>query len=1239
MQTKVGVAAASLLMLMLAACADATAPGAPDAGPHPCTLDDDCPAGQSCTQGLCRPNSLVDAAVDQPVRGKMQVDPPVLDFGSPVVGGEYTKAFTIANVGGSPITVTAVNLLEDRTVGAFSVTAPLLPASLDGGASLTVVVVLRPNDENLPTGSIKIHSDDPDPASADATVDLVAHVKGSPRLGVCVLNDAPPPACTVSNDGNPLVDLGTVAYGGSAERVVALVNSGDGNLPVELTEVALTQADHFTLTLFAAVDDPAHPGQKLEQPATLPFLLSAGDAQAVPAVPATELRVHVRFMAVGIDGDLPVQSLVVTYNLPASPTTVPIRGKVSGCRPADADAGVPDGGADPQTDPSNCGTCGHVCVTPHATPACVAGACAVGACAASYADCNGLPGDGCEADLRATVDHCGQCDIACTNGHGATTCQAGVCVPSCDPGYRDCDGTAANGCETRTSDDVANCGACGKTCTQAAGHGTTSCAAGACQPICATGFKDCNGDPADGCEANTTVELQHCGSCTNACTNPHGSTSCNGTACVPVCDSGWGDCNGNPSDGCETELATATWCGACTLDSQCPAGFFCNGAQCEQKRAPGGSCTDGKQCRSTFCADGVCCDTACGGTCQACSAAKKGQGLDGTCGLVVVGSDPDNECADQGAASCGTNGSCDGAGACQRYAPSTVCVAQSCTGTIRNNARLCNGGGTCAPGGTTDCTPYTCNAGGTDCLASCTLGTDCTAGNYCDGAGHCVWKKSLGTVCGGGNECQSGLCVDGVCCDTPCNGACQACTAAKKGAGGDGTCGNIAAGADPDNECLTQAQSTCGTTGVCGGNGACQLYPASTQCAAQTCSGSTRSAARQCDGTGTCGVGGTSSCAPYNCNAGGTDCLASCSQHSECTAGNYCDPTNHCVPKKGDGGSCGGAAECTSGFCFDSVCCHTDCTGICRTCNGTNPGTCQNTAAQLDPRAQCGACQACDGNGGCTAASAGTDPHNECAYSAPATCGDDGTCNGAGACRKWPSSTVCVAQSCVDGTPSMQYNADTCNGSGTCTDGGSVSCGGFKCNGTACYTSCTDDTRCNTGAGYTCVSGQCRRWTTLMSQNFTTCPTDWTLLNQSYRTPARNPWFCDSVDANPTGSTSGTGYAIADSDSYGPGVRTGLMTPVFDFSQHVNVRVSFWHTFKYLGPSDYGQLQYSTNGTAGPFTTLATYNFNHTAIQELMNLDTTTVAGHANVVFRFWYDDGNTWAWWWAVDDVLVEAR
>jgi hypothetical protein len=51
--------------------------------------------------------------------------------------------------------------------------------------------------------------------------------------------------------------------------------------------------------------------------------------------------------------------------------------------------------------------------------------------------------------------------------------------------------------------------------------------------------------------------------------------SCSG----PTCDYGWGDCNSDPSDGCETDLTSSSQsCGVCGFP--CAAGTSCNAASC-----------------------------------------------------------------------------------------------------------------------------------------------------------------------------------------------------------------------------------------------------------------------------------------------------------------------------------------------------------------------------------------------------------------------------------------------------------------------------------------------------------------------------------------------------------------------------------------------------------------------------------------------------------------------------------
>jgi len=169
---------------------------------------------------------------------------------------------------------------------------------------------------------------------------------------------------------------------------------------------------------------------------------------------------------------------------------------------------------------SDCGGCGQPCQLPDAEATCGTGVCGIARCAEGFCDENGEPGDGCEepedpalgcpceggrdcdgvcADLATDPNHCGSCDVACTNPHGTISCQAGACAPTCDPGYANCDGDLANGCEATlgTRDHCSGCGdACG-----ALNH-FPACQLGQCSENCLIGYADCNDSPADGCEAD-----------------------------------------------------------------------------------------------------------------------------------------------------------------------------------------------------------------------------------------------------------------------------------------------------------------------------------------------------------------------------------------------------------------------------------------------------------------------------------------------------------------------------------------------------------------------------------------------------------------------------------------------------------------------------------------------------------------------------------------------------------------
>jgi hypothetical protein len=74
----------------------------------------------------------------------------------------------------------------------------------------------------------------------------------------------------------------------------------------------------------------------------------------------------------------------------------------------------------------HCGACGSVCPTGgsldfHGSGKCEAGACKI-TCSGAWANCNGNPKDGCEANL-SDPNHCGTCDRVCDSGCNNGTCK------------------------------------------------------------------------------------------------------------------------------------------------------------------------------------------------------------------------------------------------------------------------------------------------------------------------------------------------------------------------------------------------------------------------------------------------------------------------------------------------------------------------------------------------------------------------------------------------------------------------------------------------------------------------------------------------------------------------------------------------------------------------------------------------------------------------------------------------
>jgi MYXO-CTERM domain-containing protein len=375
----------------------------------------------------------------------------------------------------------------------------------------------------------------------------------------------------------------------------------------------------------------------------------------------------------------------------------------------------------------------------------------------------------------------------------------------------------------------------------------------------------------------------------------------------------------------------------------------------------GMSCTAGSTCATGFCVDGVCCDTACDGLCVSCLAAETG-GADGTCAGVTAGTDPGNECVDSGAAECGTNGFCNGFGACQTY-PSYPCTPNPCTS---------------------------------------------------------------------GSECASGQCVDGICCDRACAGTCEACTAAKKGWGTDGSCDYIVAGSDPDSECAAMGTGVCAGEGACDGLGGCQSSQAGEICSAAGCIDQrTYGYEVTCSTLGECNTSPVD-CGTYACDPVNTPCHYTCSSDAQCAPGIRCI-SGSCVANP-NGSPCAVDSDCQSYQCRDGVCCDSGCSGQCEACDVAGfVGQC--VAITGAPRGNRGACT---GTG-------------ECA----------GTCDGTSRydCTYPDRNTVCGETRCELGI----IAGEMCDGQGNCVRQGD-SCYPYTCDGNVCGETCSSDADCGDGA-------------------------------------------------------------------------------------------------------------------------------------------------------------------------------
>jgi hypothetical protein len=325
----------------------------------------------------------------------------------------------------------------------------------------------------------------------------------------------------------------------------------------------------------------------------------------------------------------------------------------------------------------------------------------------------------------------------------------------------------------------------------------------------------------------------------------------------------------------------------------------------------------------------------------------------------------------------------------------------------------------------------------------------------------------LGDVCTEASDCESRECVDGVCCNSPCEELCATCAA-------------------PGNE------------------GACSPAPSDVACAPLSCPAVTECRGRDgtalalnCEGIGACRE--SVACAPLNA-AAGTSCqngAGSCNGDGACV-----------VPGKASlGESCSANDECGEGHCVlgatgVGTCCDAACVGTCQQCS--TDGHCEEappTDATCEPVTcppdnpcfdhadtltenlcrgfgQCRTAQSCVGTALRPASNCDCDAEGSCALRPGVGCTGAAECSRGVCAATVGNGSVCCAVACAAGL-SCRSDGQGCvecdEGRIECEDGVEVRCSVGERIPETCAYGCTRGVGCNERApvGFSCTTAQC----------------------------------------------------------------------------------------------------------------------------------------------------------------------